>query len=194
MTKWKQKREQGIEENGKRGCGGWAVNLWAFRPSFVVDREYSHRPFSLSRWGLLIYPQRIHRRGRPFDFWGGYGWLMVSVRNFFPKPLVWVWGMFKWLAGRTYVFYQRNIFRFRNMALILSLRRRENLWLRSNNFKDLNRWGIKPRLSFFSAEKGNLNSSDSKIGWKEESEKLSPLQNFKFLASKIFGKIIVKFW
>ena len=52
---------------------------------------------------------------------------LVSVRNFFPKPLVWVWGMFKWLAAGTYVFYQRNIFRFRNMALIISLRRRENL-------------------------------------------------------------------
>ena len=35
---------------------------------------------------------------------------LVSVRNFFPKPLVWVWGMFKWLAAGTYVFYQRNIF------------------------------------------------------------------------------------
>ena len=52
---------------------------------------------------------------------------LVSVRNFFPKPLVWVWGMFKWLAAGTYVFYQRNIFRFRNMALIISLRGRENL-------------------------------------------------------------------
>ena len=52
---------------------------------------------------------------------------LVSVRNFFPKPLVWVWAMFNWLAAGTYVFYQRNIFRFRNMALIISLRRRENL-------------------------------------------------------------------
>ena len=52
---------------------------------------------------------------------------LVSVRKFFPKPLVWVWGMFKWLAAGTYVFYQRNIFRFRNMALIISLRGRENL-------------------------------------------------------------------
>ena len=36
-----------------------------------------------------------------------------------------------------------------------------------------------PQIKIFFAEKGNLKFSDSKVRWKEESEKFSPSQNFK---------------
>ena len=55
-----------------------------------------------------------------------------------------------------------------------------------------NVWHFTPRprqIKLFFAEKENLKFSDSKMRWKEESEKFSLL-----LSSKIFGKIILKPW
>ena len=34
----------------------------------------------------------------------------VWVRNFFPKPLVWVWNMFKWLAAGGLCFLSKKYF------------------------------------------------------------------------------------
>ena len=74
---------QEIEENGKRGAG--VGSKFVSFQTFICSG-----PGILSRANLAFqdevcfYPQRIHRRGRPFDFWGGYGWFGFGEK-FFPQ-------------------------------------------------------------------------------------------------------------
>ena len=66
VTKWKQKREQEIEENGKRRAG-MGSKFMSFQtvicsgPGMLLE---GHLTFQDE---VCFYPQGIHVRGRPVD-------------------------------------------------------------------------------------------------------------------------------